>query len=67
MQTQVHRNKRQAVVVGAGFGGLAAAVRLRAKGYDVKVLEANEQAGGRASVFHREGFTFDAGLAGDAK
>ncbi len=61
MQTQVHRNKRQAVVVGAGFGGLAAAVRLRAKGYDVKVLEANEQAGGRASVFHREGFTFDAG------
>lgn len=51
----------RAVVIGAGFGGLAAAVRLRAAGYDVTVLEANEQAGGRAAVFRRDGFTFDAG------
>jgi phytoene desaturase len=50
-----------AVVIGAGFGGLAAAVRLRARGYRVTVLEANEQAGGRASVFRKDGFTFDAG------
>jgi phytoene desaturase len=50
-----------AVVIGAGFGGLGAAVRLRAQGYRVTVLEANEQAGGRASVFKREGYTFDAG------
>jgi len=50
-----------AVVIGAGFGGLAAAVRLRARGYRVTVLEANEQLGGRASVFRRDGYTFDAG------
>jgi phytoene desaturase len=49
------------VVVGSGFGGLAAAVRLRAMGHRVVLLEANEQHGGRASVFHREGYTFDAG------
>lgn len=49
------------VVIGSGFGGLAAAVRLRAQGHEVLVLEANEQAGGRASVFKRDGFSFDAG------
>ncbi len=49
------------VVIGSGFGGLAAAVRLRAMGHPVIVLEANEQAGGRASVWQRDGFTFDAG------
>ena len=49
------------VVIGSGFGGLAAAVRLRAMGHPVIVLEANEQAGGRASVWRRDGFTFDAG------
>jgi phytoene desaturase len=53
--------KGRAVVVGAGLGGLAAAVRLRARGYSVEVLEALEQAGGRARVFERDGFTFDAG------
>jgi len=49
------------VVIGSGFGGLAAAVRLRVMGHSVVVVEANEQPGGRASVFEREGFTFDAG------
>ncbi len=49
------------VVVGAGFGGLAAAVRLRAMGYPVRVVEATDQPGGRASVFKRDGFSFDAG------
>ena len=43
------------------MGGLAAAVRLRAAGWPVTVLEALDQAGGRARVFHRNGFTFDAG------
>lgn len=52
---------RHAVVIGAGFGGLAAAVRLRARGYRVTVVEATDQPGGRASVFRRDGFTFDAG------
>jgi phytoene desaturase len=49
------------VVIGSGFGGLAAAVRLGARGYRVTVLERLEQAGGRASVFRQDGFTFDAG------
>lgn len=51
----------KALVVGSGFGGLAAALRLRALGYDVTVLEARDELGGRASVFHRDGYTFDAG------
>lgn len=50
-----------AVVIGSGFGGLAAAIRLRARGYPVTLLEAMDQPGGRAAVFHRDGFTFDAG------
>jgi phytoene desaturase len=52
---------KRSIVIGSGFGGLAAAVRLRAKGYDVKVLEALDQPGGRARVFRQDGFTFDAG------
>jgi phytoene desaturase len=50
-----------AVVVGSGFGGLAAAVRLGARGYRVQVLERLEQPGGRAAVFKQDGFVFDAG------
>ena len=52
---------QKALVIGSGFGGLAAAVRLRVKGYDVSVYEALDQPGGRARVFRRNGFTFDAG------
>jgi phytoene desaturase len=50
-----------AVVIGAGFGGLAAAIRLGARGYRVTVLERLAAPGGRASVFRQDGFTFDAG------
>jgi len=49
------------VVVGAGFGGLAAAIRLRAQGHEVVIVEARDQAGGRAGVFRQDGFVFDAG------
>lgn len=52
---------RRAIVIGAGFGGLAAAIRLRARGFDVTVLEALCQPGGRARVFRKDGFVFDAG------
>jgi len=56
------RDRRpHAVVIGSGFGGLAAAIRLGARGYRVTVLEALDQAGGRARVFRQDGFTFDAG------
>jgi phytoene desaturase len=51
----------RAIVIGSGFGGLAAAVRLRARGYAVTVVEALDQPGGRARVFRQSGFTFDAG------
>jgi phytoene desaturase len=51
----------QALVIGSGFGGLAAAVRLGARGYRVTVLERRASPGGRAAVFRQDGFTFDAG------
>ena len=50
-----------AVVIGSGFGGLAAAVRLGARGYRVTVLERLDAPGGRAYTFRQDGFTFDAG------
>jgi phytoene desaturase len=50
-----------AVVIGSGFGGLAAAVRLGARGYRVSVLEKLDAPGGRAYVHRQDGFTFDAG------
>ena len=50
-----------AVVIGSGFGGLAAAIRLGARGYRVTVLERRAVAGGRAEVLRRDGFTFDLG------
>ena len=53
--------KPHAVVVGSGFGGLAAAVRLGARGYQVTVLEQLDAPGGRAYVYRQDGFTFDAG------
>ncbi len=49
------------MVIGSGLGGLAAAIRLRARGHEVLVLEAQDQPGGRAGVFEQDGFTFDAG------
>lgn len=51
----------RAVVIGSGFGGLAAAIRLGARGYDVTVLEKLDGPGGRAYVHRQDGFTFDAG------
>lgn len=55
------QRKPRAVVIGSGFGGLAAAIRLGARGYDVSVLEKLDAPGGRAYVYRQDGFTFDAG------
>lgn len=49
------------IVIGSGFGGLAAAIRLQAQGHQVTVLEKLDKPGGRAYVFTQDGFTFDAG------
>jgi phytoene desaturase len=50
-----------ALIIGSGFGGLAAAVRLGARGYRVTILERRDAAGGRAYVFRDKGFVFDSG------
>ncbi|WP_353141674.1 phytoene desaturase family protein [Limnohabitans sp.] len=50
-----------ALVIGSGFGGLAAAVRMCAKGWRVQVLEKLNEPGGRARVIHVDGHTFDTG------
>jgi 1-hydroxycarotenoid 3,4-desaturase len=52
---------RRVAIVGAGMGGLTAALRLARLGWEVTVLEARPEAGGLASGFEREGFPFDAG------
>jgi phytoene desaturase len=51
----------RAIVIGAGFGGIAAALRLAAKGYQVELIDRCAQVGGRAQVFERDGFLHDAG------
>lgn len=54
-------NKKRACVVGAGFGGLAAAIRLQTMGVQTVLFEARDKPGGRAYVYRDQGFTFDAG------
>ena len=55
-------NKDKTVlVVGAGLGGLATALRLVKKGYKVEIIEKNKQAGGRLNQLKKDGFTFDVG------
>ena len=49
------------IVIGSGFGGMAAALRLKAKGHNVTLIEKHEDLGGRARVFKKNGFTFDGG------
>jgi phytoene desaturase len=52
---------RRAAVIGSGFGGLAAAIRLQASGVQVTLFEGRDKPGGRAYVYQDQGFTFDAG------
>ena len=49
------------VVIGAGFGGLAAAIRLQARGFDVTLIDKRDAPGGRAYVYRDAGFAFDGG------
>jgi phytoene desaturase len=52
---------KTAAVIGAGFGGLALAIRLQSAGIATTLIEARDKPGGRAYVWERDGFTFDAG------
>lgn len=52
---------KRVVVIGSGFAGLAAATKLADSGFDVTIVEKNNQAGGRARVFEEQGFKFDMG------
>ncbi len=51
----------KSIVIGSGFGGIAAALRLRAKNHEVTLIEKQKDLGGRARVFKKNGFIFDAG------
>lgn len=52
---------KRAIVVGAGFGGLALAIRLQSAGIETVVIEGRDKPGGRGYFWERDGFTFDAG------
>ena len=52
---------KRACVIGAGFGGLALAIRLQSAGVQTTVVEGRDKPGGRAYYWEREGFTFDSG------
>ncbi len=52
---------KKIIIVGSGFGGLASALRLRAKGFDVTLVEKHSDLGGRARVFKKGSFTYDGG------
>ncbi len=51
----------QAIVIGAGIGGIAAALRLKSKGYEVTVFEKNDYAGGKLHAITQDGYRFDLG------
>src|SRR5689334_3914257 len=61
LQIQRTSSNGRIVVIGAGFGGLATAIRLQASGLAVTLLEAREHPGGRAGQIKDQGFTFDMG------
>ena len=52
---------KKVIVVGSGFGGLASALRLKAKNYDVTLVEKHPDLGGRARVFKKGNFIYDGG------
>lgn len=54
-------NGRNVIVIGAGLGGLSAAISLAVKGYSVRVFEKNDRVGGKLNVLNKDGFSFDLG------
>lgn len=54
-------DRKSAIIVGAGFGGLSLGIRLQALGWDTTIVEALDKPGGRAYVFEKDGFVWDMG------
>ena len=52
---------KKIIVIGSGFGGIASALRMRSKGFDVTLVEKHDDLGGRARVFHKDKFIYDGG------
>ena len=52
---------KKIIVIGAGFGGMAAAIRLAARGYQVEIYEKRDKPGGRGYLYEMDGFKFDGG------
>jgi diapolycopene oxygenase len=57
----VRNGKIHIIVIGAGLGGMAAAISLATSGYSVEIYEKNDRVGGKLNIFSRDGFTFDLG------
>ena len=53
--------KKRVIVIGAGLGGISAAISLVAEGFEVEIFEKNNKVGGKLNVLEREGFSFDLG------
>ncbi|MFV9504976.1 MAG: phytoene desaturase family protein [Oscillochloridaceae bacterium umkhey_bin13] len=53
--------RRQIIIIGSGFGGLSAGIRLAARGHQVQILEQRDRPGGKASTYEAAGYTFDSG------
>ena len=54
-------SRKKVIIIGAGLGGLSAAISLRQAGYDVEIFEKNSQIGGKLNVLKERGYTFDLG------
>ena len=54
-------SRKKVIIIGAGLGGLSAAISLRQAGYDVEIFEKNSQIGGKLNVLKDRGYTFDLG------
>ena len=54
-------SSKKIIVIGAGLGGLSAAISLKQSGYDVEIFEKNDKIGGKLNVLKQQGFTFDLG------
>ncbi|NJA07395.1 phytoene desaturase [Methylococcaceae bacterium WWC4] len=58
---QQYTKHRNVVVIGAGLGGLSAAISLASEGFQVELVEKNDKVGGKLNILEKDGFTFDLG------